>query len=361
MSDGPDKESKTEDATEKRLAEARERGNVPVSREAAVFASLAAGALTFRFLAPQGAPHLTLQLATLIDTSSQRRLQAGGDILALFAALLVPIGLFLLPVLALHMVFGAGSYALQSPPSLKPQRIAPQWSRVSPAGNWSRIFGFAGHLELLKSAVKLAGFGLIAALYLRDGREQLVEAVFADTATLPRRMTDLVSGLAEAMALAAGVLMAVDLVFARLRWRRDQRMSREEVKREMKEADGDPVMRSRLRSLALARSRRRMMASVPQATMVIANPTHYAIALRYVRGETAAPQVLAKGQDLIAQAIRHIAVEHAIPVIEDKALARSMYHQIDVDRMIPPEFYKAVAEIINLLSTRAGRAPARTA
>jgi flagellar biosynthetic protein FlhB len=138
------------------------------------------------------------------------------------------------------------------------------------------------------------------------------------------------------------------------------RMSRHEIKDELKQMEGDPVVKARLRSLALDRSRKRMIDAVPRATLVIANPTHYAIALRYVREEGGAPMVLAKGQDLIALKIRQIAEANDIPIVEDKALARSMYDNVEVDKMIPVEFYRAVAEVIHLLNTRrAGRAAAR--
>ena len=129
-------------------------------------------------------------------------------------------------------------------------------------------------------------------------------------------------------------------------------MSKQEIKDEMKQSEGDPMVKQRQRQIARERTRKRMMAAVPQATLVIANPTHYAIALRYTREEGGAPIVLAKGTDLVALKIREIAEENEIPVIEDKLLARSMYEHVEIDQMIPPEFYKAVAELIYYLHTR---------
>jgi flagellar biosynthetic protein FlhB len=126
-------------------------------------------------------------------------------------------------------------------------------------------------------------------------------------------------------------------------------MTRQEVKDEFKQTDGDPLVKSRMRSLARDRARRRMIQAVPRATLIIANPTHFSIALRYVREETAAPIVVAKGQDLLALKIREIAAEHDIPVFEDVALARSMYKQVSVDSMIPPQFYQAVAELVRIV------------
>jgi flagellar biosynthetic protein FlhB len=165
--------------------------------------------------------------------------------------------------------------------------------------------------------------------------------------------------LISTVAVANIILVAADLVWSRVFWQRQLRMSRREIKDELKQADGDPIVKARLRSLARDRLRKRMIASVPRATLVIANPTHFAVALRYVREEGGAPVVLAKGQDLIALKIREIAEKHAIPVIEDRLLARSLYKAVEVDKMIPPEFYRAVAEIILFLSSRkAGARPA---
>ena len=155
-----------------------------------------------------------------------------------------------------------------------------------------------------------------------------------------------------AVAVATIVLVAADLVWSRLFWQRELRMTRQEVKDEMKQADGDPIVKARLRSLARDRARKRMIAAVPRATFVIANPTHYRRGLRYVKEEGGAPLVVAKGQDLIALKIREIAAEHGIPIIEDKLLARSLYKAVEVDKMIPPEFYKAVAEIVFFLFSR---------
>ena len=141
--------------------------------------------------------------------------------------------------------------------------------------------------------------------------------------------------LLSSLAVAVLVLVAADIVWSRLFWHRELKMTRQEIKDELKQADGDPIVKARQRSLARDRMRKRMIAAVPKATMVIANPTHYAVALRYVREEGGAPLVVAKGQDLIALKIREIAVQHGIPIVENKALARSLYRSAEVDKMIP--------------------------
>jgi flagellar biosynthetic protein FlhB len=185
--------------------------------------------------------------------------------------------------------------------------------------------------------------------------------MFMEPGGVPELARSMVMKLLSAMVVAIIVLAAADLVWSRVFWQRDLRMTRQEVKDEVKQAEGDPILKGKLRSLARDRSRKRMMAAVPRATLVIANPTHFAVALRYVREEGGAPMVIAKGQDLLALKIREVAESHDIPVIEDKLLARSLYQAVEVDKLIPPEFYKAVAEIILFLMVRGGKGAPRTA
>jgi flagellar biosynthetic protein FlhB len=161
------------------------------------------------------------------------------------------------------------------------------------------------------------------------------------------------------VAVATIMLVAADLVWAHLKWRIDLRMTRQEIKDEMKQSEGDPLVKARLRSLARDRARRRMMAAVPRASVVIANPTHYAIALRYERSEGGAPLVLAKGADIVALRIREVAGKHGIPIVEDKPLARALYDAVEVDQWIPPEFYKAVAKVLYYLYAQGNHARSR--
>jgi flagellar biosynthetic protein FlhB len=155
-----------------------------------------------------------------------------------------------------------------------------------------------------------------------------------------------------AIVFVMAAIAAADFIWSRFHWRRDLRMSKQEVKDEFKQSEGDPIVKSRLRSLARDRSRKRMIAAVPRATLIIANPTHFSIALKYVREEDSAPLVLAKGQDLVALKIREIAKQHNIPIFEDVALARSMYKQVSVDSVIPSQFYQAVAELVRVVYSK---------
>jgi flagellar biosynthetic protein FlhB len=186
----------------------------------------------------------------------------------------------------------------------------------------------------------------VVAVLVRTDAWRGVNAMFTDPIQIPELTLMLTVRLLTAVCIATVLLVVADLMLVRFQWRRDLKMSKQEIKDEHKQAEGDPLVKARMRSLARDRARRRMIADVPRATIVLANPTHYAIALRYVREEGGAPVVVAKGQDLIALKIREIAETHGIPVVEDKPLVRSMYDSVEIDQQIPPEFYRVVAELL---------------
>jgi flagellar biosynthetic protein FlhB len=359
MSDAPDKESKTENATEKRISDAVEKGNVPHSREAPIFASLVGILLVLVFLVGDQASNLAEKLALLLDKPGDFAVENGQEATALLSAVAVEMGSALAPILILLVIAGLVASLFQSMPRLVGERIKPQWSRISPAAGWKRIFGAQGAIEFLKSLFKFGAVGFTAFLILRSDAERVTGAIMSDPVQIPEIMLSLAIRLLSAVAVATVILVAVDLVWSQMKWRIDLRMTRQEIKDEMKQSEGDPLVKARLRSLARDRARRRMMSAVPQATVVIANPTHFAIALRYDRGEGGAPLVVAKGADIVALRIREIAGKHGIPIVEDKPLARALYAAVEVDQWIPPEFYKAVARVLYYLYTRNQDARAR--
>ena len=301
-------------------------------------------------------------MASLFANPTRDPFATTADTVAVFRVAEVAAATFLGPILLL--LAGAGLLAgmSQGLPRLVLDRIAPKWSKLSPAAGLKRLLGRDGQVEFGKNLFKFALVSGVVALILRGQSETLVGTLFYEPAQLGTLMLGLVARLLAGSLVAYALLAAGDLVWSRVKWSRDLRMTRQEVKDEMKQAEGDPLVKAKRRSLALDRRRRRMMAAVPKATLVIANPTHYAIALRYVREEGGAPVVLAKGQDLIALKIREIAEAAGVPVIEDKALARSMYDHVEVSQLIPAEFYKAVAELIHFLQARGtSRRPAAKA
>jgi len=347
-----DKESRTEEATEKKISDAVERGNIPRSRELSVFASLIGILLVFAFIIGPKAAALSEQLLILVDHPGGFALDNGSDANHLLSALALQVGAFLLPMVVVLGAAGLASSFLQNAPQLVLENIRPKWERVSPMAGWKRIFGTPGLIEFLKSLFKFGTIAIVIMIMLNGERQTVMSAIYGDAANIPGMVLGLATRLVSAVCVALIVLVGVDVVWSRFKWRADLRMTRQELKDEMKQAEGDPLVKSRLRSLARDRARRAMIAAVPKATVVIANPTHFAIALKYSRGKDGAPLVVAKGVDLIALKIREIAAKHSIPVIEDKPLARAMYDAVEVGQFIPAEFYRAVAKILYVLYSR---------
>jgi flagellar biosynthetic protein FlhB len=349
MAEDRDTDSKTEDATEKKIHDAVERGDVPVSREVPILASLTAILIALVFIVPSHTEAFVGALMRFLDDASGWRLERSNDVLALAGIVGIAAVQFIIPVVLLLMIAGLIASAAQNPPRFVPDRIMPELSRLSPRAGFLRIFGLRGWTEFLKSLLKVFAVGILVTLILSGQRLLLATSMFDDVSDLPQRALKLCLDVIGAVLVATLVVAAADLAWARIHWRRDQRMSRHELKEELRQTEGDRLMKARLRSLRLDRSRKRMLAAVPRATMVIANPTHYAVAMRYVRSEGGAPIVLAKGVDLIALKIREIAEQHAVPIVEDRPLARALYAAASLDAAIPPEFYRAVAEIVHLI------------
>jgi flagellar biosynthesis protein FlhB len=357
MAEDRDQESKTEEASEKKIHDAIERGDVPVSREVSLLASLSAILIAMLFIVPSHAEAFVGALVHFLDDPAGWRLDQSSDVLALSAVVALAAVQFIAPIVILLMVFGVVAAVAQNPPRIVPDRIMPDLSRLSPIAGFKRIFGLRGWTEFFKNLLKIAAVGVVIGMILGGERLMLATSMFDDVADLPQRAVRLCVDVVAAVLVATLVVAAADLAWARIHWRRDQRMSRQELKEELRQTEGDRLMKARLRSLRLDRSRKRMLAAVPRATMVVANPTHYAVAMRYVRSEGGAPIVLAKGVDLIALKIREIAEENNIPIVEDRPLARALYAAASVDTAIPAEFYRAVAEIVHLLQGKKGSWP----
>lgn len=352
MSDQTEQEDKTEEATEKKLREAAEKGDSPVSREAPLFAGLLATLAVCSLLLRDNAARMADTLGRLMDDPGGWALRNGADAVLLFNVILQASAGFLLPIFAVFLVSGLAVSLAQNAPSLVLERIKPKLSKISPSAGLKRLFGRAGFVELGKGSFKLLAIGLIAFLLLRSEQGAITETIFVQPGAIPDRMLGIFVRLLSGLATAFVLLAATDLVWTRLSWKKRMRMSRREIKDELKQAEGDPLFKAKRRSLALDRSRRRMIADVHRATVVIANPTHFAIALRYVRQEGGAPIVVAKGKDLIALKIREIAEESNIAVVENKLLARSMYDHVEIAQAIPPQFFKAVAELIHYIQSQ---------
>jgi flagellar biosynthesis protein FlhB len=347
-----DQDTKTEEATEKRLADASDEGNVASSLEVPALFVISALLIMVVYIVPLMTKNLLVLLTGLLEHNADIRLHDRADLDQLGASVLTTTAGILLPALGLLTGLALIGNFLKQPFRLVLKRAAPDLSRISPVKGLKRLFGLDTLVETAKSTLKLMLILGMGWLVLWNRRQEIAALMLLD----PLDMTDRVRQVAsEAVAVVCAVTVAIaaaDYCLARFRWIRSLRMTKEEVKQERKESEGDPLIKARIKSLARSRSRARMIQDIPRATFVVANPTHYAVALRYVRDEMSAPMVLAKGRDLIALRIRGIAEDCGIEVIENKPLARALHDVVQVGRPVPSSFYRPLAEIINYLNTR---------
>jgi flagellar biosynthesis protein FlhB len=358
VADTEDKESKTEEATEKRLSDAIEKGNVPFSRDLVLFGSLAAIFAALALSAAWTAQIATGTLRLLFANAGEIRLDDQASVSRLGLSLIGEIGTVLLPIFAIISAGTVIASLMQNAPSMAGERITPQMSRISPLAGWKRLFGKQGLAEFLRATIKLVAVSAVTFLVLRNDIRHFVASLGTDPAQLPAEALRLVLKFMTFVTLLALLLGLGDFVWTRIKWRRDLRMTRHEIKEEMKQSEGDPQIKARIRNIGRQRASRRMLTKVPEASMVVVNPTHYAVALRYAKEQGGAPIVVAKGIDFMALKIREIASTSGVPLVEDKPLARALYDKVEIDTQIPPEFYRAVAEIIHYLHGRR-KLPAR--
>lgn len=228
-------------------------------------------------------------------------------------------------------------------------------SRISPLAGLKRIVSWRSGVEFLKNLCKVFAVGAVAAWLAFPAADQIMHMSNQSAEHLPAELYQIVLRLLLGVLIIVTILAIIDYAYQRFSFMRSMRMTKEEVKEEYRQSDGDPKIKAKLRQIRAQRSRRRMMKAVPKASVVITNPTHYAVALAYEMGEAAAPKVVAKGADLIALKIREIAEAHDVPIVENPPLARALYAAVEIDDEIPPEHYKAVAEIISYVFRLKGK------
>jgi flagellar biosynthetic protein FlhB len=332
-------EDRTEAATPKRLQRAREQGNVPLSREAAPLAVIAVAALVLAMAGPGLTRALMLTLSAFLASahtlSPLGGLRAAG--LAVFGAAA--------PLAGAALLAGAGAVLLQTRFLLNPSALLPDLSRLGPRRGLGRILGAQTLQEAAKSLLKLVIVGWAAWHAVAAALPSLRTALFSSPAGILDSAAHQVPRVLLWVLAAQAFLAGADIALTHFRHGKSLRMSRQDVKEEMRESEGDPHVKGRLKQLRFQRARRRMLAAVPKAAVVVTNPTHYAVALAYERGGAGAPRVVAKGVDEVAARIRALAREHGIPTVPNPPLARALW-QVELDAEIPAEHYQAVAEII---------------
>ena len=342
-----EEEDRTQGATPARLQRAREEGQAPLSREIVSLVGLAAAASVLVLAGPGLARSLGGRLQRMLSDLSVAAGQALHE--AGMTVLLAAV-----PVLLAVVVASCGATLLQTGGLLHGKALAPDFARLDPRRGLSRIFGVSGLAEAFKALAKAGVLCWAAWKAVAD----ILPVAASSAAWAPGAMLDRMGrDMAHVLLLVLGchtVIAALDLGWTQFQFRRRLRMSSQDIKQEHKEAEGDPVFKARLKHIRLSRSRRRMMAKVAEAAVVITNPTHYAVALAYDRGSQAAPRIVAKGVDGVAARIREAASRANVPLVANPPLARAL-HTLPLDAEVPAEHFKAVAEIIAYVWRLRGR------
>lgn len=347
-----DKDSKTEDPSEKKVFDEREKGNVPISREASTIFAVAAFIVILSFILPFRSNRFFQQLEVFFDQSDRIRISVTGDIQNIFSLSALIGANFCWPIVLILTVFGITAMVVQIPIGLYPNKIKPELSRISLKSGWKRLFSVKSAGEFIKALIKLFGIGFIVALVLMQEISAIQNSMYIELANTPSILLIIGKKVLIATFLAGLLIFLIDVIVTRTSFTKDMRMSKQDIKDEHKNMEGDPLVKSRLRSLYLSRRKRRMIAEVPSATVILTNPTHFSIALRYHQEQGGAPVVVAKGSDAAALRIREIAAQHEVPIVENRSLVRSLYNRVEIDDMIPEEFYRAVAEVIIMIRDR---------
>lgn len=337
---------KTEKATPKRRDEAHKKGQVAKSQDLNGAVVLMAGLLAISLLAPHVAATMEDALREgLARAAEPQRLMTAAGLGELFALTTRSVLLGVGPIALVCML--AGVVANLGQVGLKPatKALVPDPKRLNPVSGFKNIFGPKMLFETGKSIAKISVVGVIVALALIPKLTELSSTVGTGPAAIAAMLGSMVFAIAQRAALAYLVIAAIDYAYQRWRHEKGLRMSKEELKEEMKQHGLPAEVKGALRRRQLQAARARMMAAVPQADVVVVNPTHFAVALTY-DGTRPAPEVVAKGQDLIALQIRKLAEEHGVPIVEDKPLARSLHKSVEVGQLVPEELFQAVAQVL---------------
>src|SRR5467141_2627244 len=344
MADENDTADKTEDPTQKRLDDAHDRGDVAKSQEINTWFVIAGATLVLSTFSASIGGGILMPLRNLIANSWMIHADGPG-LLALAQsleyALIAALGV---PLLMLSLA-AIGGNMIQHRLVWSGEQLKPKFSKVSPGAGFKRVFGKQAVANFAKGIFKVVALGTVMLAVLWPERHRLESMVRFDPATILGATTSLTLQLMGAVVAMLAVVAIADYFFQYRQWYQRQKMSLQEMKEEFKQSEGDPHIKGRIRQLRHARMKKRMMAAVPKASVVITNPTHYAVALSYERGMSA-PVCVAKGIDTIALKIREVAGKHDIPIVENVALARALPATVEIDQEIPVEHYQAVAQII---------------
>lgn len=339
---------KTEDATQKKLEDVRKEGNVAKSKEIVTAATLLTLYICLRFLIGFVGNQLIHTFDTYYSMIS-RMINEGitiSNFNKLFLNCSISIGIVIAPFLLSGLVVSILSNSLQFKFKVTTKPLQPKFSKMNPISGFKRMFSLNTLMELIKSILKIVLIAYVSYSVIVDHTDDIFLIYDIPIGQALLLMYDIILELLLKICVIFIVIAAADFLYQRWKFKDDNKMSKQEVKDEYKNTEGDPQVKGQQKQRMRQASQRRMMAAVPEADVVITNPTHFAVALSYKSGEHAAPVVVAKGADFMAGRIKEIAKENNVDIVENKPLARMLYYNVDVDAEIPPELYQAVAEVL---------------
>jgi flagellar biosynthetic protein FlhB len=353
MAENNDSTEKTLEPTEKKLQDARKKGDVPSSKETGNMVVVLALLGIIAFVLPVQTPKVMDALFALIEQSPTLTVDTGttgvtrlGEIMSDFSLSIV---IAIAPMFAVLVAGAAIGAVIQGETVVSLERIRPKLSKLSPAQGLKRLFSANSLVEFLKSIVKVFAIGGFAVWFTLEA----VQRVWMMSGFLPEYLPGYLVAASQKLLLAAALFLVpiaiADILWRRFDWRKKQRMSQKDLRDEMKESEGSPEIRNQRARRRRELSRQRTLAVVPIANVILTNPTHYSVALKYDPDTDMAPVCIAKGADLVALRIREVAFEHDIPIVENKPLARLLFDTVEIDQPVPVEHWEIVAEIISFV------------
>ena len=339
-----DKDSKTEDPTQKRLDDAIDKGDVAKSQEVNTWFVIAGSTLLLSSFSGSIGAGIENPMRNLMMNAHQIRVDGPGLLQLASSIEFMLIAVMGIPLLLL-LVAGVASNLVQHRLVWSSEPLIPKFSKISPMAGAARLFGKQAGANFLKGLFKVIALGTVMVLVLWPERHRVDAMVRFDPAAIMGVTKTISTQLMGTVVALLAVIATLDYLFQYRQWFERQKMSLQEIKEEYKQSEGDPHIKGRLKQLRYARAKKRMMAAVPTASVIITNPTHYAVALKYERGMPA-PICVAKGIDVLALKIREIATEANVPIVENVPLARALHASVEIDDEIPVEHYHAVAEVI---------------
>ena len=355
MAEGSD-DDKTEEASGRKLQQARDSGDVAKSADLPQVLSLIGGCAIVATMGPTICMQLSDDLLPFLAHPDQLLNSLEGDGgLTIARDLIFDILPILIMVLGTAMLMGVAGNVLQTGLIFAPSKLKPSFDKLNPMEGFKRLFGVDALVQFGKTILKLVATGFVVWLVVKNRATDIVALAGASPALILPYVREAVIALAMAVCIFLFVGALADYMWQRYRFMERMKMSKQEVKEEHKQTEGDPHIKAKLRALRMEKSRRRMMSNVAKATVVVTNPTHYAVALQYEMGEMAAPVCVAKGMDAVALRIREEAARHEVPIVEDPPLARALYASMEIDEVIPEEHFAAVARLISFILTKKRR------